>query len=196
MHYTLDISLILYDVFPPTDTVGRISPTPPLSSSSSEPTDTSPSNFISSPNSTTPSDSTGLTYTLISTNSFPHGDVEFIDPIPLRQFTRIKTSPAYLQDFVGNTFHSNIHYDISKYVSYHNISPAHHAFISSITTTCDPVSFKQVNIHAHWVQEMDIDIQALMANKTWVYIPLPPGKKAIECKWVYKTKFHVDGSIE
>lgn len=43
---------------------------------------------------------------------------------------------------------------------------------------------------------MDTEIQALIANKTRISIPLPSGKKAIGCKWVYKTKFHVDGFIE
>jgi len=25
---------------------------------------------------------------------------------------------------------------------------------------------------------------------------LPPGKRAIGCKWIYRTKFHSDGSID
>lgn len=43
---------------------------------------------------------------------------------------------------------------------------------------------------------MNNEIQALIDNKTWVYTPLPLGKKDIGCKWVYKTMFHVNGSIE
>jgi hypothetical protein len=43
---------------------------------------------------------------------------------------------------------------------------------------------------------MTAEIQALEANHTWIFQPLPPGKKPIDCKWVFKTKFRVDGSIE
>ena len=43
---------------------------------------------------------------------------------------------------------------------------------------------------------MDQKIQALSTNKTWDIFDLPPGKSPIGCKWVYKIKFKVDGSVE
>ena len=39
-------------------------------------------------------------------------------------------------------------------------------------------------------------ILALDVNNTWDLVPLPPDKKAIGCKWVYRTKLNVDGSIK
>ena len=42
---------------------------------------------------------------------------------------------------------------------------------------------------------MDEEMAALEANKTWELVPLPEGKKAIGCKWVYKVKHNSDGSI-
>lgn len=39
-------------------------------------------------------------------------------------------------------------------------------------------------------------IFALEANGTWDLTTLPPGKKALASKWVYKTKFRPDGSVE
>ena len=39
-------------------------------------------------------------------------------------------------------------------------------------------------------------IEALELNNTWSIEDLPPGKKAINCKWVYKVKYNSDGSLE
>ena len=33
-------------------------------------------------------------------------------------------------------------------------------------------------------------------NGTWVLTSLPPGRKAIGCKWLFKTKLHIDGSLD
>lgn len=43
---------------------------------------------------------------------------------------------------------------------------------------------------------MDKELAALEANQTWELTVLPPDKKAIGCKWVYKSKFNPDGSLE
>lgn len=43
---------------------------------------------------------------------------------------------------------------------------------------------------------MQKEIQPLTNNKTWELVDLPPGKKAIGSKWVYKVKLHADGSSE
>ena len=43
---------------------------------------------------------------------------------------------------------------------------------------------------------MHSELQALENNGTWSITALPPGKTAIGCRWVYKVKFHSDGSVE
>lgn len=43
---------------------------------------------------------------------------------------------------------------------------------------------------------MDKEIKALLDNKTWILTDLPPNKKAIGCKWVFKNKFKANGSLE
>ncbi|KAJ8749609.1 hypothetical protein K2173_026258 [Erythroxylum novogranatense] len=43
---------------------------------------------------------------------------------------------------------------------------------------------------------MDKELLALEQNQTWDITKLPPGKKAIGSKWVYKVKFHPDGTVE
>jgi len=43
---------------------------------------------------------------------------------------------------------------------------------------------------------MDVEIKALQDNGTWHITTLPPEKKALGCKWIYRIKYHSDGSIE
>ncbi|CAM8954009.1 unnamed protein product [Rhodiola kirilowii] len=43
---------------------------------------------------------------------------------------------------------------------------------------------------------MHKEISALELNKTWTVTDLPPGKTIVDCKWIYKVKYHADGSIE
>lgn len=42
---------------------------------------------------------------------------------------------------------------------------------------------------------MQQEVDALESNNTWDIANLPSGKKALGCKWVYKIKFHSDGSV-
>lgn len=43
---------------------------------------------------------------------------------------------------------------------------------------------------------MAIEISAFEANHSWTLIPLPPHKKTIGCKWVYKVKYKSNGNVE
>ena len=43
---------------------------------------------------------------------------------------------------------------------------------------------------------MQRELDALASNNTWEFVPLPPNKKPIESKWVYKVKLRSDGLLE
>jgi len=43
---------------------------------------------------------------------------------------------------------------------------------------------------------MAAEIDALESNNTWTITPLPPNKRTIGCKWVYRVKYKVDGFVE
>jgi hypothetical protein len=43
---------------------------------------------------------------------------------------------------------------------------------------------------------MEDEYGALMRNQTWKLVPPQPGRKLIDCKWVYKTKYKANGSID
>ena len=34
-----------------------------------------------------------------------------------------------------------------------------------------------------------------MKNYTWILVPLPSDRKPITCKWIFKIKYKVDGSV-
>lgn len=42
---------------------------------------------------------------------------------------------------------------------------------------------------------MEANLKALEDINTWTIAILPPGKKAIGCKYVYKIKYNLDGTI-
>jgi hypothetical protein len=43
---------------------------------------------------------------------------------------------------------------------------------------------------------MNEEYCSLMANNTWDIVPFPKGRKLVICKWVCKTKYSSDGSVE
>jgi len=43
---------------------------------------------------------------------------------------------------------------------------------------------------------MELELTPLEQIHTWKLTALPPGKKALTSRWVYKTQFRSDGSIE
>ena len=43
---------------------------------------------------------------------------------------------------------------------------------------------------------MNEEYHSLMANDTWDLVPLPKGRKIVRCKWVYRTKYASNGSVE
>jgi hypothetical protein len=43
---------------------------------------------------------------------------------------------------------------------------------------------------------MNEEYRSLMANDTWDIVPLAKGRKLVRCKWIYRTKYASDGSVE
>ena len=48
---------------------------------------------------------------------------------------------------------------------------------------------------AQWERAMQEELDSIKANDTYALVPLPAGRQAIGCKWVFKIKRHADGSI-
>ncbi len=71
----------------------------------------------------------------------------------------------------------------------------HYAYMVRVIQKVEPTYFEQAIGNPKWDNAMDEEMVALDANATWELVPLPKDKKAIGCKWVYKIKDNVDGSM-
>jgi hypothetical protein len=43
---------------------------------------------------------------------------------------------------------------------------------------------------------MEVEMKSLKDHQVWDLVKLPPGKKAVGCKWVYKVKTGGEGEVE
>jgi hypothetical protein len=68
--------------------------------------------------------------------------------------------------------------------------------LAQVSETHDPETFAEASGHPDWDTTMNEEYRSLMENDTWDLVPLPKGRKLIRCKWVYRTKYASDGSIE
>ena len=68
--------------------------------------------------------------------------------------------------------------------------------VAALVTEKEPTSFEEAMKSLDWQHSMQNEIQALEDNGTWTLEHLPPGKRALGCQWVYKTKFKSNGEFE
>uniref|UniRef100_A0AAV1UD36 Reverse transcriptase Ty1/copia-type domain-containing protein n=1 Tax=Peronospora matthiolae TaxID=2874970 RepID=A0AAV1UD36_9STRA len=60
-------------------------------------------------------------------------------------------------------------------------------------TTYDGIM--QSELKVQWKAAMDAEIKSLSQHKTWELVDLPPGKKMIGSRWLFKVKLNADVSI-
>ena len=58
----------------------------------------------------------------------------------------------------------------------------------------DPQTYEEVSGYPIWQTTMEEEFISLQKSNTWELVDLPPGRKLVQCKWVYKTKFYANGS--
>ncbi|GJU69147.1 zinc finger, CCHC-type containing protein [Tanacetum coccineum] len=49
---------------------------------------------------------------------------------------------------------------------------------------------------AFWKEAINDEMDSIMGNDTWVLTDLPPGCRPLGCKWIFKRKLKVDGTVE
>jgi hypothetical protein len=68
--------------------------------------------------------------------------------------------------------------------------------LAQVSETHDLETFAEALGHPDWDTIMNEEYRSLMENNTWDLVPLPKGRKLVICKWVYRTKYALDGSVE
>ena len=130
--------------------------------------------------------------------------------VPLGRGHRAKLPSVRLRDFVAattipsspsvpsppSTESSGVSYPIHDFVNCDSFSKHHQSFLASLHTEQEPLFFSQAVREPRWRDAMAQEIHALELNDTWKLTALPPGKKALGCKWIYKIKYNSDGTIE
>ena len=140
------------------------------------------------------------------------------EPATLGRGMRNKMPSVRLSDFVSQTVvhgspsqsspapqsSSGTPFPISHYVNCEKFSVPHKSFIAAITAGVEPQSFEEAVTDKGWRVAMQSEIRALEDNGTWTMETLPPGKRAlgsrwiykISSRWIYKIKYNSDGTVE
>jgi histone deacetylase 1/2 len=71
-----------------------------------------------------------------------------------------------------------------------------HWCMQATSSSDEPSTLGEALGDQNWVTAMDSEHRTLLRNKTWHVVPPPKGKNVIGCKWVYKIKRKVDGTID
>ena len=108
--------------------------------------------------------------------------------LPTRRSTRSHKPPSHFRDYVCSNTQST-------WCNLVGLPPEHVPCLSAIEEFPEPTSFEHAAKHPGWVEAMEKEINALQTNNTWEEVDLPPNKKAIGYKWVYKTKLKANGSL-
>ena len=75
-------------------------------------------------------------------------------------------------------------------------STEYKASLCNVFKVVEPRNYKEASKEEGWTEAMNKELEALEVNEIWKLTQLPAGKKALDCKWVFKTKCKPDGNIE
>ncbi|KAM1494901.1 hypothetical protein ACFXTO_029686 [Malus domestica] len=92
--------------------------------------------------------------------------------------------------------HAKAKYPIKNYVSSHRLSQPYASYICQLSSVSIPTKLQDALSDPKWVNAMKVEMEALEKNSTWDLVPLPNGKKAVGCRWVFTIKHKADGSID
>ncbi|XP_075083669.1 uncharacterized protein LOC142167403 [Nicotiana tabacum] len=147
--------------------------------------------------------SSSHSHTSISTPVFPFLDSDPMMDGLIRKSTGPHTTPSYLKDYICNALQlinvSNSCFltpATPNCISFSRLSSTNQHMLNTLSNIQEHTNYLQATHHPEWQEAMDKEIEAHELNKTWEVVELPPGRKTLPCKWVYKVKQHSDGIVE
>lgn len=60
----------------------------------------------------------------------------------------------------------------------------------------EPSTIEEAFASSEWRDAAQAEYDVLIRNATWDLVPLPPSRKVIRCKWLFKVKQNPDGSVD
>ncbi len=87
-----------------------------------------------------------------------------------------------------------VKYPLQRF-TYDGFVAHHYAYMVRVIQEVEPTCFEQAVRNPMWYNAMDEKMSTLDVNVIWELIALLKDKIAIGCKWVYKVKHNVDGSM-
>jgi transposase InsO family protein len=129
---------------------------------------------------------------------------------PVHRSTRIRTFPRKYDEFVTLVAHADEFGktetrssarqseenagDVTS--SSGNNSHSSYDCELNLSVVDEPASFQEATTNDAWRSAMQREYDALIKNGTWRLVDPPFRIKPIGCKWVYKNKYKVDGSLD
>ncbi|KAJ9563755.1 hypothetical protein OSB04_008915 [Centaurea solstitialis] len=136
------------------------------------------SNEITSSSNDSPNNSLTPNVSSSEGESFPSGSDGSNSPSP--NAGRVRRTPAWMDD-----------YETGEGLSDEDGLNALMMLIED-----DPLTFQEAVKSRKWRDAMTAEIESIEKNKTWELTVLPNGVKAIQVKWLFKTKLNENGEIE
>ncbi|GJX01918.1 putative RNA-directed DNA polymerase, partial [Tanacetum coccineum] len=99
------------------------------------------------------------------------------DNISLRRSSRKAGMPAKLSDFHIDT---KVKYNIDKHVNYSKLSHENYSFSTSINKIYEPKTYSEALSDNRWVEAINLEMEALNRNNTWVITDLPPARYVVK----------------
>ncbi|XP_065092079.1 uncharacterized protein LOC135712910 [Ochlerotatus camptorhynchus] len=94
----------------------------------------------------------------------------------LRRSERVRKPPAKLNDYLCITYALNAE-----------------SYVENIPDTIEEL--QKLEDWPEWKLAIDEELNSLAENNTWQLVYLPAGRRAVDCKWVFRLKFGPDGSV-
>ncbi|XP_069152648.1 uncharacterized mitochondrial protein AtMg00820-like [Solanum lycopersicum] len=69
-------------------------------------------------------------------------------------------------------------------------------YLAKLNSTVIPTTVKQAQKYLEWRYAIKHEFDALIKNQTWELVPPDPIKNIVSCKWLFRIRRNVDGSID